>query len=193
MTEFDGSTMTDDQQPHTPAAVAPEVASQFSALEQLRAIVDERDDDEQTWSKVIARGGVRVTCSTTIPNAEYQRMMQAALPKRRRGGGTPDMSKINQLVLTSRAILYACELVEVRNPQVKKVEEPGAWIPVTDPANGTPLRLDDDTMLTTFRTPDAAALVIRLFGRDADVISAGLELLEESGYIPGEEDESDPT
>jgi hypothetical protein len=163
----------------------------LSALEQLRSIVETREA-APPWVLTIADGAVRLTCSTDVPNTEYQRWMRASMPKGGRRGVAPDPSRMDQLVLTTRAFIYCTTLVEVRNDKVSNPAADRAWLRVTD-RNGTPLKLNDQDMLTNFRTPDAGMLVSRLFGRDADVISKGLELLEKCGYVPGDEDESDPT
>lgn len=165
-----------------------------SALEQLREVVEHREDAEP-WVYVVPKRDVRLTFDTDVPSHEYQRWLRGAMPRGKRRGGNPDFTQMDQFALTSRAIRNCCTTVEVRNRKVRGESDPGAWIVVTG-KEGTPLRLDDDELLRAFKTPDSGTLVARLIGREADVISAGMELLEHCGYVPGDDDlddESDPT
>lgn len=192
MNTFDGST-TDAPPTSNGAAVEPDDDyTGISALEQLREVVEHREDAEP-WPYVVPKRDVRLTFDTDVPSHEYQRWMRASMPRGKRRG-TPDFTQLDQYTLTSRAIRNCCTTVEVRNRKVKAESDPGAWIVVTG-KEGTPLRLDDDELLRAFKTPDSGTLVAKLIGREADVITAGMELLAECGYAPGDddEDESDPT
>jgi hypothetical protein len=167
-----------------------------SALDQLRSSV-ESQTAPQPWVKVLPKIGVRLTCSTDIDNkSEYQRWMRAALPKTKGARqGAPDMTQLDRYRLASLSILAKCESIEVRNRAVTDPEADDAWIVVTDPTSHEPLTLTDKAALDAFKTPDPVALLVKIFGRQADVIAAGEEFLTAAGFIPGDEpeDESDPT
>ena len=194
MTEFDGSTgsvLTDDHSSNG-RPPADDDGGGMSALEQLRGIVEDREESEP-WERVLPGGNIRITCGTDVPSSEFQRWQRAAMGatnRRGRRSGNVDVTRMDQFLLASTALIRCCEKVEVRNRKVAKASADGAWIIVTG-RDGAPLALDDQEMLDTFRTPDARSLVTKLWGRDSDVITAGIELLEACGWVPGDEDPDD--
>jgi hypothetical protein len=179
-----------------PAAVEPDDAPGVSALELLREVVEHREEGEP-WVRVLPGGDVRVTCHTDVPYTQFQRWQRAAMGMngkggRRARGGQVDVTRIDQFLMATSALLHCGEMIEVRNRRVKDAAADGAWITVTDPHSGARLSFDDQAVLTMFRTPDPRSLLVKLWGRESDVISAGMDLLDACGHL-GADDEPDPT
>lgn len=199
-TTFDGSTGGVPQPPasdprveqHDPAAAeasawgpsstpdAPE-----SLLDQLFERVSEREEAETPeWVKEVPKIGIRLVFDTDIDNAEFQRWMKAAQPKgrRRQRAGAFDM---DQLALSTRALIAKNLRIEVKGADGK------AWNTLTA-QSGEALTLESPELLRRFNALDAGFLLKKLFGRDAFVIDAGNELLEEAGYLGDGVDDDDP-
>ena len=193
MTVFDGSTTAPSAITGPPTSgPEPEVEGAdlgMSALDQLRARVTEATAVREVWVHEIERTGVRLTCDTNIEAALHQKWISGSLPRqsRRSRGGSPDVTKLRRDLLSARAIVDTCVLVEMKGSD-------GAYREVKNPNTGEPLLLEDSYFLTAFGVPDPIELVRKLFVRDADLMNAGEALLDAAGLMGGgDEDESDPT
>jgi len=181
-TTFDGSS-TNAVPP--PEAVAWDPAAEAvpdTLLDQLRARVDERDQTEdREWTCEVPKVGIRLVCDPVIDNADFQRWMKSASTRAgRRRGATPGPMDLDQLQLSSRALVATCLRLEIKRD--------GDWTPMTGKDGGL-LTLESPEVLRTFGVMDPVALLKKLFGRDARVIDSGQELLAAAGYLGGDEDE----
>jgi hypothetical protein len=156
----------------------------MSMLDLLRDRVVERETAEvEPWEHEIAKVGIRLICDPTIEDADYRRWVRAALPRTKgRRPRQPGALDIDQLALSARAIIATNTRVDVQTRT--------GWRPVTDPADpANVLTLDDPPMLRVFNVMDSVSLLRKLFGRDADVINAGQELLAAAGYLDSDDDD----
>ena len=192
MTVFDGSTTAGNPavDPAPQPGNVPDMSSTdtgVSALEQLRERVVAANEVREVWVHEIKRTSVRLTCDTNIEGPDYQRWLNGALPKQtRRGrGGTPDVTKLRRELLSARAIVDTCVLVEMLGSD-------GEYIQIVNPQTREPVALDDSFLLTRFGVPDPIELLRKFFVRDADLMNAGEDLLTIAGFMGGD-DESDPT
>ena len=193
MTVFDGSTAGSPAVDSAPQpGNVPDVNSTdpgVDALEQLRERVAAANEVREVWVHEIKRTGVRLTCDTNIDGTDYQRWLNGALPKTtRRGRGTaPDVTKMRRELLSARAIIDTCVLVEMM------LGSDDEYIQIVNPQTREPVALDDSFLLTRFGVPDPIELLRKLFVRDADLMNAGEELLTVAGFMGDDDDESDPT
>lgn len=191
MTMFDGSTTTesltaDSASPPGNVSDVNSVDTGVNALERLRERVAQANQVRELWVHEIKRTGVRLTCDTNVEGTDYQRWLSGALPKQsRRGRGSPDVTKMRRELLSARAIIDTCTLVEMQGKD-------GDYIPIVNPQTHEPVTLDDSYLLTRFGVPDPIELLRKLFVRDADLMNAGEDLLTTAGFM-GDDDESDPT
>jgi hypothetical protein len=181
------ATAEQSEQPPTAMSFGPAAEEEglSSALDLLRERVDEREQEPvELWMHEITKVGMRIYCDPQVADADYRRWVKASMPKVRRGarGRAPGAMDIDQLALSARAILATNERVEVRTRK-------GEWITVTDPSSGEVLTLDDSAMARSFNVMDPVSLLRKLFGRDADLINAGQDLLAAAGYLDSDDDE----
>lgn len=158
-------------------------------LDQIAAEVAERDEDyAEPWVKQIPRTSLRLVCDPRIENEDYQRWIRQSMPhggKNRRGPRNPSITDMNQLMMSARAIIAT-------NIRIDVLHKPtGEWRPLMH--NGEEMVLDSDPLLHKFGAMDPIVLLRRLFGRDADLIDAGQELLSAAGYLDGDGDDEDPS
>jgi hypothetical protein len=200
MTEFDGSsgatavpfgsavaTADNGQAPAEAAPFRPAAHDALtSMLDVVRERVEARDVEEyDPWQYEIKGIGVRLVCDPRIENADYQRWVKSALPKQRGRQRPRGAMDLDQLALSAKAIAASNLRVEVLR------KETGEWVAVTDNRSGEVLTLEDDGMLRAFNVMDSVSMLRKLFGRDADVINAGQDLLAVAGYLESDDD-SDP-
>ncbi len=195
---FDGSTPAGlpaaPPPPYAAGAPAPEPEVEgtdlgMSALDQLRQRVNDAAAVKEHWVHEIRRTGVRITCDTNIEAADFQRWQTAALPRVSKRGPQrmPDVTKMRRELVSARAILGTCVLVEMKGSD-------GTYREVTNPRTREPLMLNDPEFLTAFSVPDPIELVRKVFVRDSDLMLAGEDLLTAAGFMGGDDDdEADPT
>lgn len=192
-TTFDGSTGSGPApDAHLPQAQAWSPAAEElapdSLLDQLRERVEERDETEpQEWIKEIPKVGIRLVLDPDIANEDFQRWMKAATPRGKGRGraASANPMAMDQLQLSARALTAQCIRLEIKD------RNSDVWRPMIG-SDGDPMRPDSRELLRTFSVMDSASLLRKLFGRDAKVIDAGQELLQEAGYLGDDADEDDP-
>lgn len=186
MTAFDGTTggghALDTQQPAAGN-------SGFSTLSLLTQAVAERIDIKPVVLTVPG-GRIRLTCHTDIPEKSLRSWQRASLPREmRRGREAQNATPLDssQLVLAVAVLVYSTMQIEVMGKDSE-------WMTVEH--NGEPLPLDHDAVLSAFGVIDTTSALIKIFGRESDVIHASQEVLTASGWT-GENggatgDEDDP-
>lgn len=161
----------------------------FAGLDTLSLIVKTVNDRVAVKDYVLtAPGGkIRLVCRPDIPERELRRWQRASLPpdKRKNGTGTP--LDQNQLVIATLVLTHTCQHIEVMDPRDHE-----KWHVVEH--GGEALGLDHPAFLRQFGAMDVQYLLIRLFGRESDVIRASQEVLVEAGWAGenGGGDEDDP-
>ncbi|MBC8092502.1 MAG: hypothetical protein H7Y15_11295 [Pseudonocardia sp.] len=199
---FDGSTTgTAEARPWSPTEIIPpesdaeqrQVAHDAipldSLLDQLRDEVTQRDEAiALPWRHRIRGTNFSLVCDPDIDNEDYQRWVKASMPKTKNRRRTPGVADMDQLALSSRAIVSANIGLDVL---VRDTED--TWRSITAPGSDEPLTIDSPELLATFNVMDPIALLRKLFGRDAALVDAGQELLSAAGYMGDEDDDEDPT
>lgn len=180
MTTYDIHTDSGGDAPHDDRALFDDA---LSTLDLLREVGSERVEFEPFVFENPLRL-VRFTCRTEIANQELTRWQRGALPSRSgRGGGVPDLTKLDGFRLYARAVAETCEQVEIRR------SADAAYRAVVD-SQGNALTFDDKAFLASLGVPDKLVAVKKLMaGSEAFLINRGQELLEKAGY--GDEEESE--
>lgn len=161
-----------------------------SLLDTLFEQVGQRDnaEDAEPWVYRIKDTRFRVVCDPDIEYSDFQRWMKSSRPQgkkaRRTGGG--DASDIDQVTLSALAIINQNLRIEVLKKDT--VDDWYEWR-----HNGAPVTVDSPLLLQRFGVMDPVSALRRLFGRDGRLIDAGQDLLEKSGMMGEDDDESDPT
>jgi hypothetical protein len=174
---------------HTDSGGAPRddsalFSDSLSTLDLLREVGNERVEFEPfVFENPLHL--VRFTCRTEIANQELTRWQRGALPTRTgRGGGVPDLTKLDGFRLYARAIAETCEQVEIRRDVETDYQ-------VVADSQGNALGFDDKAFLSVLGVPDKLVAVKKLMaGSEAFLINRGQELLEKAGY--GDEESDDP-
>lgn len=171
--------------PFTPAVADPPVSAD-SLLDRLRDRVAERDEAEpDEWFKEVPGVGIRLVCDLNIEADDFQRWLKSAQNRGRSGRrrAVASATDLDQFGLSVRALTATCIRLDIRDDD--------DWRPMTD-GRGEVLTLESKELLRTFGVMDSASVLRKLFGRDARVIDAGQELLTESGYFGGDDDDENP-
>lgn len=182
---FDASTSTGTAAPAAPpadpAAEREQAVHGLSALDQLAAQIEERDQEEETTVAVEIPGlDVRLVCSTVAPYEEYKRWQMASFPPKERRSRRPRPMAMSQLYLSCTVLASTCEAIEYKAGE--------QWKPLLD-SSGQPYTLESDELLHRYGVLDSHQLVQKLFGRDARVLAAGEKVMVASSWV--EDDESD--
>lgn len=185
MTTFDGSSAPAPARVHDYQPVAEETAPVVSALDMLRAEVEQRDSQERELLPVEVPGlPVRLMCRTDFSAAEWESWQKLAIPAAKRKSRNLSPTDMQQHVLYSLVLVNTCEHLEYRSGQ--------DWQPITG-KDQEPLNLASREMLDRFGQMDAASLVRKLFGRDAALLRAGQRVVNASGYGDEEDGGENPT
>jgi hypothetical protein len=132
---------------------------------------------------------IRLVCRGNITSKEVQRWNRKAQPpiarKNPNSGYEPDGK-----VLHSSILIDTTERVEVKGRD-------GAWKIVQDTDHNV-LTFSDDMLLRSFGVLDAVSALIKIFGRESDLVKAGLAVLTGAGWAEGStgyegDEEPDPT
>lgn len=170
MTTFDGSIGATANTPPTPVS---EPAG-FSALDLLTQTVAERIDITSTT--VYAPGGrIRLECHTNIPERELRKWQRMSLSPEKRKSGNANPLDSSQLTIAIATLNYTTLRLEVLDKRDNET-----WRVVDH--DGEPLTFSDDALLRAFGAMDTASALIRIFGRESDVVRASQEVLAESGW-----------
>lgn len=156
-----------------------------SLLDQVAQQVQTRDVEyAEPWEKRIPDTGLMLVCDRNFEHDQFERWRRLATPKPKgMRGRQMAADNMNQLLMSARALVETNVAVKVLD------RASGEWRVLRH--GDEDLTLDSKPLMDKFGAIDPIVLVRRLFGRDAKVIEAGMELLEAAGY--GDEDESDPT
>lgn len=195
-TSYDISTPTGA--PADPARhYAPEPASGGSldllpdTLDLLRERADEVAATEIKATTVTnSADSIRLVCRGNITSKEVQRWNRKALPPVARknpgaGGYEPDAK-----VLYSSVLIDSCERIEV------KARDSGEWQIVQDRDHNV-LTFADTALLSAFGALDPVSALVKIFGRESDMVKAGTAVLTGAGWAEGstgyEDEDLDPT
>lgn len=185
---FDATTDTGGVRPPLPSTSEPE--SDFAGLDTLTLLkqtVGERVEIPPLTLHVPG-GRIRLVCKPDIPERDLRRWQRASLPADKRKSGTGTPLDQNQLVIATLVLTNTCEYIEVLNPRDKT-----QWLTVEH--GGEALGLDSQPVLRLFDAMDVQYLLVKLFGRESDVISASQKVLVEAGWAGengGDGEDDDP-
>lgn len=166
----------------------------MSTLDQLRASADEEDDREPI-TVLNPRETIRLTLRTDLEQKEIQRWSNVALDRKvrqklDRRGGTPNLTKLNPVIMYATAIAETCTGVEVWSRATN------TWTEVTDDRTGEPLTFSDPMLRQVLGGIDAVSAVKRAFNNsEPALMTAGQRLIDASGFGDDDElgDDEDPT
>lgn len=184
MTQFDGSSGHAASAAVLPAA--PQFDSGLDALTLLKETVADRI--EITEHIVTVPGGrIRLVCSTDVPEKSLRRWQKASLPLTMRKSANVTALDSDQMTVAVAALVYTTLRIEVLG------KDNETWHPVEDKSTGDPLALDHEAVLRLFNVIDTHSALVRIFGRESDVIRASQEVLAAAGWT-GENggDDDDP-
>jgi hypothetical protein len=171
----------------------PEPTTDFAGLDTLSLLkqtVDERVDIEK-HTVTVPGGRVRLVCRIDISDRDLRRWQRASLPPAlRKGRDAANATPLdqNQLVIAVAVLVNTTMQIDVLGKDNK------TWITVEH--NGDSLNLAHDAVLTAFGAIDTTTALIKIFGRESDVIRASQDVLAAAGWT-GENgdtasDEDDP-
>lgn len=164
----------------------------LDTLDLLRERADEVAATEIKSTTVTnAAESIRLVCRGNISSKELQRWNRKALPPVARknpgaGGYEPDGKILHSSVLTDTT-----ERVEVKDRN-------GEWQIVQDTDHNV-LTFADDALLRAFGALDAVTALVKIFGRESDLVKAGVAVLTGAGWAEGatgyedDGDDSNPT
>lgn len=158
----------------------------MSTLDQLRASAAEEDDREPI-TVTNPRETIRLTLRTDLEQREIQRWSNLALDRKvrqklDRRGGTPNLTKLNPVIMYATAIAETCTGVEVWSRATQ------TWNEVVDERTGEPLTFADATLRQVLGGIDAVSAVKRAFNNsEPALMTAGQRLINASGF--GDDDE----
>ncbi len=178
MNSFDGST---GNAPPPGLAALPASQEQQSmpgldTLTLLKQTVAERVD--VTTVDVTAPGGrIRLVCHNDIPEKQLRYFQRASLPVglRKTGGTSLDQ---NQMTIAVSVLVYAVMRIEVMD-----AHDAEKWHVVENAVTTEPLTLKDEAVLHAFNAIDTQYALIKIFGRESDVIRASQQVLAASGWV----------
>jgi len=195
-TSYDMSTPTgvpaDQARHYTPEPPNAVVDTLPDTLDLLRERADEVAATEIKATTVTnAADSIRLVCRGNIASREVQRWNRKALPPVARKSGTANGLDVDNKVLHSSVLIDTTERVEVKGRD-------GEWKIVQDQDHNV-LTFADSALLSAFGVLDAVSALMKIFGRDADVIKAGMAVLTGAGWAEGatgyegDDEDGDPT
>lgn len=191
MTTFDGSTVATSERLDPinglPAG-PPEPIEAFDPLESLREQLAERDEEEERTTPVLVPGiGWRLQCAIDFDYPTYKEWQKAALPRKQRNGRRVNMLDLDQAALAVTVLVSTCEAIQYRDAA-------GNWHTMTDPDDSA-TTLESSALLSRFQVMDPRLFARKLFGRDAPLVAAGMEVIQAAGWDEpdGGAAEGDPT
>lgn len=168
----------------------------MSTLDQLRASAAEEDDREPI-TVLNPKKTIRLTLRTDLEQKQIQRWSNVALDRKVRAkldrrGGTPNLTKLDPVIMYATGIAETCISVEVWSRATQ------TWNTVVDERTGEPLTFADPMLRQVLGGIDAVSAVKRAFNSsEPALMTAGQRLLDASGFgddDAGEGDgEADPT
>jgi len=186
---FDGS------QPGSPAeppndlghAVAPAFGG-IDTLSLLQEAVNERVEVEPL-TVTVPGGRIRLVCHTDIPERDLRRWQRASLPPEKRKNGAATPLDQNQMTIAVAVLVYCVIRIDVLDKH-----DPDLWHVVENKATGDPLTFNDEVVLSLFGAFDTPSALIKVFGRESDIVRASQEVLSASGWQGenGDGDSDDP-
>lgn len=192
MTTFDATTSA--QPSHPPQggrAPVPQRApdSGLSTLSLLTQTVAERIEIEPT-TITVPGGRIKLVCYTNIPERDLRKWQRASLsPDKRKGPGAATATALDQdqLVIAVAVLVYTVIRIDVL------ARDNESWLTVEH--DEEPLTLQDDAVLTAFGAIDTTTALVKIFGRESDIIRASQEVLQASGWSGenGGDNEDDPS
>lgn len=160
-------------------------------LDLLRERADEVASAEIKATTVVnPTGTIRLVCRGNIASREVQRWNRKALPPVARKSGSANGLDVDNKVLYSSVLLDTTERVEVKGRD-------GEWRIVQDVEHNV-LTFADGQLLGVFGVLDGVSALNKIFGRDSDLVKAGMAVLTGAGWAEGstgnenEDDASDP-
>lgn len=171
-----------------------------SALAQLRERVAAKQaadaaeaEDERLWFHEIPGVGVRLVCDPDVENSTFQSWIKRAnttqgrAKRRRQQGG--DGTDMDQLTLAGYALSESSVRIDMNHAFGTGRE--ADWRPLAD-SHGEPMNLQTHELWREYNVLNSLSLLKVLYGRKADahIINAGLEFLDETGYMGVDDPES---
>jgi hypothetical protein len=135
---------------------------------------------------------IRLVCRGNITSKEVQRWNRKALPPVARRNGNAGGYEADAKVLYSSVLIDSCERVEVKS------RDTGEWQIVQDREHNV-LTFADTALLSAFGVLDAVSALVKIFGRESDMVKAGTAVLTGAGWAEGstgyeqDDEDSDPT
>jgi hypothetical protein len=135
---------------------------------------------------------IRLVCRGNIASKEVQRWNRKALPPVARKSGNANGLDVDNKVLYSSVLVDTTQRVEVKGRD-------GQWQIVQDVEHNV-LTFGDPALLNAFGALDAPTALVKIYGRDSDLVKAGMAVLTGAGWTEGatgyeheDDDDSDPT